>query len=65
MGAHHDKLKQCVIPANKGIPHHPAPELMDINILTGGSVAPGEEDILQGGPVAHGEENRDQICAHH
>ena len=65
MVAHHDKLKQCVIPANKGIPHHPAPEPMDINILTGGPVTPGEGDILQGGPIAHGEENRDRIRAHH
>lgn len=49
---HHDKLKQCVIPANKGIPHCPAPEPMDIN-------------ILQGGPIAHGVENHDQIREHH
>ena len=65
MVTHHEKLKQCVIPANKGIPHYPAPEPMDINILTGGPITPGEGDAFQGGPIAHGEENRDQIRAHH
>ena len=70
MVPHHDKLKQCVIPANKGIPHYPAPEPMDINILTGGPITPGEGVSVRGGPVqrgpiAHGGENCDQIRAHH
>ena len=31
--AHHDNLKPCVLPSNKGVPLCPTPEAMDINIV--------------------------------
>ena len=42
MVVHHDSLKQCVVPVNKGVLYHPVPESMDITFGEGPS-ATGEE----------------------
>ena len=38
--AHHNNLKECAIPANKGVPYCPVPENPDINIVVEGPPAP-------------------------
>jgi len=38
--AHHNNLKDCTIPADKGVPYWPVPENPDINIVVGGPPTP-------------------------
>ena len=33
--AHHNNLKECAIPEDKGVPYWPVPESTDINIVVG------------------------------
>ena len=37
MVVHHDNLKQCVVPVNKGVPYHPVPKSMDVTFGEGPS----------------------------
>ena len=37
MVVHHDNLKQCAVPVNKGVLYHPVPKSMDITFGEGPS----------------------------
>ena len=44
---HHNSLKTCVVPVDKGVPFCAVPESAETQILVGDSIIPGE-NILEG-----------------
>jgi len=45
--AHHNNLKDCTIPADKGVPYWPVPKNLDINIVVGGPPTPQGRALQQ------------------